>query len=399
VGRAFAKGARAQRLIPRGSRVTVGVSGGAGSAALLYLLRSTRPRRGERADDPAGGPCARQLAAVHVCEEDAWSSVGEAMDAASWAALRSAVARGCGAESESPLLPCPLHVVPLAWALESVPPPLVPAWGEGAGIGVVDEVPSAPPAARARLVALLVAAPDAQAREDMVRHLRRSLLLRASLSLNAPRLALGCTQTRLAARALAEAACGRLPGASADSQWFDARFPCVIVLRPLREVGLSEAAFFCRLTRLPVAADATELSWLGAPGVTLGDSPQARGSLSRAVDGFLAGLTEGGRGHKGPAGAPGSTAGGRPGAASAAAGLLARLAAWPFNDPRSGGGGGAVTPAQGRLYAAEGGGGWTLCATCRAPSDPHDLAGTAWCSLCRVVGIDAGFGALQKSEK
>lgn len=74
-----------------------------------------------------------------------------------------------------------------------------------------------------RLRALLDSVADATARDDTLRALRTRLLLRTARALGARSLALGCSSTRLAAHALAEACKGRGHGVAAGARLVDAR--------------------------------------------------------------------------------------------------------------------------------------------------------------------------------
>ncbi|KAL6766482.1 hypothetical protein ACKKBG_A36200 [Auxenochlorella protothecoides x Auxenochlorella symbiontica] len=347
---------RSHALIRPGDTVVLAYSGGHASALLLHLLaamRSLNLKHPEKRKVPF------TLHVVHIDERAAHSENVE--ESGPGPSAHAAAVGGYCTDAGVAFHAVPLHAVLLDGGSHSGTEPNTAA---GAG----------------RLRALLDSVADATARDDTLRALRTRLLLRTARALGARSLALGCSSTRLAAHALAEACKGRGHGVAAGARLVDARHGPALpfFFRPFRDTSTRELAACAHLLALPVPARAPQRYLAGRRG--------ARSINLLAEDFALALLAA------------------NPSAASNVMSVLDRLQAFDWSEAGRAGGVDAQT---GRAQDR----GATLCPLCLNPCGPRDGPGrdgvvpeasrlpvpaaealAQTCAACRVGVLGLGLG-------
>ncbi|CAG9467893.1 unnamed protein product [Pedinophyceae sp. YPF-701] len=264
-------------LVGHGDRLVAGLSGGAGSSAMLEVLKSFQS---VVVDRPERGKVVYDLVGVHVDEAGAHgaSGAGGARDIPPHArrAVEAVQALHGGPRVR-------LAVVRLEWALsaELLDRARAPS-ADGPSDADVAALEREPPQELTeRLLQLLGAVRDETGREDLIAALRGHLLATVCRVLRCNKLALGESATRMAINALCDSAKGRGYSMTANTRWCDARLSALglgpTVVRPMQEVTSRELCQYGRHHGLPNAP----------PYRSLQKRPFVSSSINSIVENFL----------------------------------------------------------------------------------------------------------------
>ncbi|PRW60032.1 Cytoplasmic tRNA 2-thiolation 2 [Chlorella sorokiniana] len=297
---------RVHSLILPGDRLALAYSGGPASAALLHFLAQLR---NPRTDRPARGKVSFTLHIIHIDESAALGQSPE-QQAASTASVAAAAAQYCeGSEGG-----VTYHCLPLETVFdEGSAAATADGSSTAAGSGSSSLFSAAPrPEQRQRLQSLLASVSDPTGRQDLSRHLRTRLLLRAAAELGCARLARGDCATALAAHIVAAASKGCGYSLAGDVRLVDARHGSRLppVFLPLREVSARELGVVCARWRLPLA-DPSALGRAVGPAAAVDKK-----NINALAAAFVAGMEA----HN-------------PGSVPNILNTISKLEAFPWNDP------------------------------------------------------------------
>ncbi|KAI7846117.1 hypothetical protein COHA_000378 [Chlorella ohadii] len=284
---------RVHSLILPGDQLALAYSGGPASAALLHFLAQLRNPRSDR---PARGKVSFTLHVIHI-DESAALGLSPEQQAAGIASVAAAAAQYCeGSEGG-----VNFHCLPLEAVFDEATPAAAGADGSATAVcssadgsigssGLFGAAPRQEQ--RQRLQSLLASVRDPTGRQDLARHLRTRLLLRAAAELDCARLARGDCATTLAAHIVAAASKGCGYSLAGD-------------------VSARELGVVCARWRLPLA-DASAL------GGAAGTAPAVvdKKNINALAAAFVAGMEA----HN-------------PGSVPNILNTISKLEAFPWNDP------------------------------------------------------------------